>query len=110
MNNIIILTKDSVPIGFRMEGHAGAFYDGRDLVCAALSVLSQNTVFSISKLSGLLKDRDFEFFEDASLPVYEMIIKKSNEKAELLMRSFELGVKIMEESYPDNCKLTYKEV
>lgn len=110
MNKIIIYKRDGVIIGFRMKGHAGAEEKGRDLVCAALSVLSQNTWMSIEKLAGLMRDEDYTLIVDEKIPLYQLTVKNINEKAQVLLNSFALGAKVMQNSHPKYVKLTYEEV
>ena len=52
MTNIIIRKNtDGEYRGFKLEGHAGSGEYGKDIVCAAISILSINTVNSLEKFS-----------------------------------------------------------
>ncbi len=79
-----------------VSGHAGFAYSGRDIVCAAVSVLTINTINSIDQLTSdvifVTQDEkkgiiSFEFEKEPSL------------EADLLLRSFELGVTSIFEQY-----------
>ncbi|WP_026509286.1 MULTISPECIES: ribosomal-processing cysteine protease Prp [unclassified Butyrivibrio] len=90
MTNIIIRkNKDGEILGFKLEGHAGSGEYGKDIVCAAISMLSINTVNSLEKFT------DDNFTCDAD-PVKGLIDVKSSEgfseNGELLLKSFELGI------------------
>ena len=53
-------------LGFAIQGHAGYAESGSDIVCAAVSVLAQNTVNSIEQFTqdGFSADVDEEEKED----------------------------------------------
>jgi len=83
-----------------VNGHAGYDEHGRDIVCAAVSVLVYNLQKSIEKLT-----------EDAVGFCYapgEAVISFDNisAKAELLIDSFIVGIEMLACSYPDNVELT----
>lgn len=113
MNRIsVYLDKDDNVIGFRMDGHANFDEYGKDIVCAALSVLSQNTYYSIIKLSGL-EEKDVYCASNSKKGFLEVKLLKNSdiqcyEKALLLLKSFELGISIMADTYPQNVTLEYR--
>lgn len=84
----------------RVDGHAGFGSSGQDIVCAGVSALFQTLVWSIEDLAG---DKiTYEFaggrswmrcnggLHDGSL----------SEDADLLVRSFFVGVNAIQEAYP----------
>ncbi len=80
------------PIAFKCEGHAGFARRGRDIVCAAFSMLTVNTVNSIEAFT------DDAFTLDQNEKNGYMYFRFSDgvtpcSDALLLLRSFELGVK-----------------
>ena len=90
MTNIIIRKNaDGEYRGFKLEGHAGSGEYGKDIVCAAISMLSINTVNSLEKFT------DDVFSCDAD-PVKGYIEVNSengfSEEGDLLLKSFELGI------------------
>lgn len=83
-----------------IEGHAGYAPHGQDIVCAAVSALTQVFIASVSKLTtDNIK---------ASMAAGKAVIEYGNltEGAQLLLRSFFLGVQMIAEEYPTNVKLT----
>ncbi len=95
-------------VGFELNGHAGSGEYGKDIVCAALSVLSINTVNSLE-----------EFTNDeivCSADPQEGIIKVDfsdvlSQEGDLLMRSFELGVTGIHKQYGnDFLNIKFEEV
>ena len=87
----ITITKDAGDNykGFECSGHAGFARSGEDIVCAAVSVLTINTINSIEKLT----DDKFDSFQDDREGILGLNFRNTpSEQADLLMRSFELGV------------------
>ena len=97
------------PIAFKCSGHAGYAAKGKDIVCAAVSVLTLNTVNSIEEFTDddfLLdynEDNGFMFFRfnDDTVP---------SEEALLLLKSLELGIKGIAGENKGFIKLTEWEV
>ncbi|MCQ2495302.1 MAG: ribosomal-processing cysteine protease Prp [Lachnospiraceae bacterium] len=92
----IILFKDKEhnPKGFQCSGHAGYSDYGTDIICASVSILSQNTVNSVEMFT---KDK-FDYSEDDG---YSKFVFKDipSDAGRLLFNSFELGVKSIRDSY-----------
>lgn len=94
--------------GFTSKGHADYDDEGRDIICAAVSVLELNLANSVNELtdarftSEIREDNgDFSF----------RLIDEDNEKAALLLDSCLLGLEAIEESYGSNyLKITDQEV
>ena len=87
---------DGVPIAFRMDGHAGFARKGKDIVCAAVSVLAINTVNSVEALTDdrftldTDEERGFMQFSFNTVP---------SGGSKILMKSLEIGIKgIVEDS------------
>ena len=109
MIKIMIYTDSSKHYkGFEIKGHAGYADSGNDIICSAISILSQNTINSIEKFT----DDDIEY------KVYEKIgglkFKFKNvpcKESELLMDSMILGIKSIIDEYGEKfLNLSYKEV
>ena len=73
--------------GFSIQGHAGYAERGSDIVCAAVSVLAQNTVNSI-----------------------EQFTQDSFSASKLLLDSLILGLQGIEEEYMDYLDVIFEEV
>jgi uncharacterized protein YsxB (DUF464 family) len=78
------------------KGHAGFADAGEDIVCAAISVLMINTMNSVEKFTedGIVATCD----EDRAILRLEFKDTPSHE-ADLLLKSFELGVNSIFEQY-----------
>ncbi len=88
-------SKDGNYIGFSSKGHAGYAEEGYDIICAAVSVLTTNTINSIEKFTedafkGEAKDGLIRW-KFTELPI--------SKEAALLMDSLVLGLEDIQESY-----------
>ena len=94
----ITITKSSDDNFKKIEclGHAGYADAGEDIVCAAISVLTINLLNSIEKFTddGIVIEQD----EKKGLITLEFKDTPS-EEADLLLRSYELGVNGIFEQY-----------
>ena len=78
------------------NGHAGYAEYGEDIVCAAVSVLTINTINSIEQLT---KDKT-KLFENENDGIIRLTFNDiPSKEADLLLRSFELGVKGISDQY-----------
>ena len=93
--------------GFQILGHADSVKEGADLVCCSVSVLAITLVNSLEAFS----EDDFTLTEQEELGLVQVIYPQTaGEKAELLLKSFELGVHAIEEEYGDWLQVITKEV
>ena len=85
--------------GVTVSGHAGYAPHGQDIVCAAVSTLVQNMVFSISELT---KDKIQYDMQPGSVA-----IKYGNLSAEaqLLVDSFFIGIRTIADNFPNNVQI-----
>ena len=66
----IIRDASKAYVGFSIKGHAGYAEHGQDIICAAVSVLAQNTVNSIEQFtddtfSGEIDEKDSRLLLDS---------------------------------------------
>jgi hypothetical protein len=82
--------------GFHIEGHSGYANRGEDIVCAAVSALAINCVNSIEEFAA----DDFQIETDDARGMIDFVIPEEvSEQAELLLKSFVLGVGKISETY-----------
>ena len=95
---MITVTKEKNCIA--VKGHAGYGEYGRDIVCAAVSVLTYNLQESINRLT----DDTVGFCYAPG----EAVISFGDVSgtAKLLIDSFIVGIELLSCSYPDNVELT----
>ncbi|MBQ9156376.1 MAG: ribosomal-processing cysteine protease Prp [Eubacterium sp.] len=93
--------------GFQVIGHADSVDEGADLVCCSVSVLTINTVNSIEAFTS----DSFGFEEDDETGLVELIFDgKPSPEAELLMKSYEMGVLSIADEYDTWLNVITKEV
>ena len=95
-------------IGFRSEGHAEFDDVGKDIVCAALSVLTINTMNSIESLTN---DKFVQRIdEDNAVMEFLVTSEVISNEANVLLKSMVLGLKMILESNPSHVSITIEEV
>ena len=80
--------------GVDISGHAGYDKQGRDIVCAAVSVLAHNLVISLEALTP-----DKVFVEERQ-GYMNIIWNDLSDKGRILVDSFFLGISDIERDYP----------
>lgn len=99
---------------YTIEGHADYDTYGKDIVCAAISVLSQTTLLSLVEVCGL-EENTIKYsidektgFLDVELP--NNIEKIKLDKTQILLESLVVGINSVIESYPEYVALKNGEV
>ncbi|MCT4543978.1 MAG: ribosomal-processing cysteine protease Prp [Vallitalea sp.] len=108
MINIDIFTNNGYINGFELSGHAGYSEYGKDVVCAAVSVLTINTINSIENFT----DDIYDCFEDEQIGnISFKIMEEVSNESNLLLQSMVLGLESIREEYgSDYITLVIKEV
>lgn len=100
--------------GYRIKGHAEYAPYGEDIVCAALSILSHTALMSLIELCGIKENHldsstnEDQGYFDLKLPKNIKDTQVNN--SQIILRSFEIGVSSLVESYPKYVILKYGEV
>lgn len=82
-------------VGFSSKGHAGYAEEGYDIICAAVSVLTVNTINSIEKFT----DDAFKAEAADGMVRWKFTELPLSKEAKLLMDSLVLGLKDIQENY-----------
>ena len=90
----IFSNEDKECVGFQTEGHAEYADPGEDILCAAVSALTQNTVNSIEAFT---EDKFVCDVDDGYLHVE--FPEKLSEESKLLMNSLNLGLENIVRAY-----------
>jgi len=90
-------SKDNL-VGFEVSGHANYSIPGRDIVCAAVSMLTMNTINSIRELTCM----EVNVVEDSKDSIRYFVHPKPGEISGALLRAARIGYKSLAEQYPDN--------
>ena len=110
----ILRNKKGLIHRYIVEGHADYREEGEDIVCAAVSVLAQTTLIALNEVCKIdEKDLDFNIDEDigyleVNLP--RNLDRDKASRAEIVLRTFEIGIKSIIETYPKYITLKYREV
>ena len=92
---VVNVQKDRITV----SGHAEYAEPGKDIVCAAISTLSQVFVASVEELTAAQ-------IKTAQMGGYmESVIEESTERAQVLVDSFLLGCRMIADGYPDNVRV-----
>lgn len=82
-------------VGFSSKGHAGYAEEGYDIVCAAVSVLTVNTINSIEKFT----DDAFKAEAADGMVRWKFTELPLSKEAKLLMDALVLGLEDIQENY-----------
>ena len=95
-------------VGFKALGHAGYAEEGEDIVCAAISILTINTMNAIETFT----DADVSLETDEEIGFMEYRIYKPTKETSLLLDTMVLGLKTMadDENYAEYIDLLFEEV
>lgn len=85
--------------GIYISGHAGYAKLGSDIVCAAISTLAQNLIFSIEELT---QDRIKYNIQPAMVDIQ---FRELSPEGKLLVDSFFIGARNIAEQYPNYVKI-----
>ncbi len=93
-------------VGFKVDGHAGFAEYGQDVVCAAISVLTINTVNSIEEFT---QDK-FELKTDEDAGLIEIRLSSLSNESKVLLQSFALGINSIAQGNDGYLLINIKEV
>ena len=89
----------------RITGHSGLAEAGRDIVCAAVSILGCTCVNAMESVCGLVPIIT-ENEEGTLAFLLPEMSPEENERAQILMGALKQGLTDLEEAYPQHVKLT----
>ena len=101
-------------IGYEVFGHSHFDDYGKDIVCAAISILAQTTLMSLLDVCKM-GEEDIEYTIEEETGYLELFLKKDLDTSkfkmgQIVLKTFELGVKATCESYSKYVTLKYVEV
>lgn len=104
MIKICIETDGYKFIGYNIFGHANFAPKGKDIVCSAVSSITQTALLGLKEL---LK-KDIEFEQDNGL--LRVQINNPDKDSNLVLETMLLGLKEIEKIYPKNVLLKFNKV
>ena len=109
MTRITLFRSRSHAIGFEAEGHTGYAEEGSDIVCAAISALTQGAVIGLKEVIGLEIALDIsDGYMYCMLP--KKISAAQQHDAELILNTMAASIASLAETNGDYMKLTDREV
>lgn len=101
---------DGALIGYQVEGHTGYASAGADIVCAAVSALTQST---LNGLSNVLKAPVRSEIDDRRAFIEAELTPEASEtqvtQAQLLLVTLLEGLQAIQRGYPRNVRIIFKE-
>lgn len=99
---------------YTIEGHARYDKHGKDIICAAISVLSQTALLSLVEVCGL-EEKAIKYSIDEKSGFLDVNLPKDIEisileKTQIVLNSLVVGISSVIESYPEYVTLEYREV
>lgn len=99
---------------YTISGHANYSEYGDDLVCCAISILAHNVLASLVEVCEI-EENSIDYAADKNKGYLDVNLPRNLEKSKLdksqiLLKSLEVGVKSVIESYPGYVTLEYGEV
>ncbi len=108
MINIEIQRKNNIITGFKVTGHAGYKKHGEDIVCSAVSVLTQTALIGLDKIANIVFEYDIKDgylwcrISDTKSEIQEL-------KSSAILETMYEGLKNIESSYRKYIRLLEKE-
>ena len=101
---------DGALIGYRANGHSGYAESGADIVCAAISALTQTT---LNGLKNVLKAPVMFEIDDRRAFIEAELTPEATEEqiaqAQLLLETLLQGLQAIQRGYPRNVRIIFKE-
>ncbi len=99
---------DKQPVGFDVEGHAGFAKTGNDIVCAAVSMLVQNTINCIEAFTG--DSFELNSSEEDAYIGFLLNTDAPSVETKTLLRALKKGMVDLAAGNPEYISIFFKEV
>lgn len=106
MTEIRFIKKNGNLLGFDAFGHSGAGEEGNDIVCAAISAVTQYTAVIAEEVLKL----DNAVYQDDSAARLTVKAKNGTKEWYDVVKGLEIYLTELQKLYPDNLKVIYTEV
>jgi len=102
MINIRIYRENGSYDKYKVSGHANYDIDGKDIVCAAVSAITQTILITLDIIAKI----KYEIRQNEG---YLEVIVLANDKelgeVQVLFKALEIGIKAIEDQYPEHVNL-----
>ncbi len=108
----VVFTKraDGLLVGFEASGHAGYAEYGSDIVCAAISALTQSTLIGITEVVGAkVRHKVNEETGYLSVGLEESDDFKSIQKSQILLETLKMTLTEISKDYPGTIRIIIRE-
>lgn len=109
MTDVTILRSKEDIAGFEVHGHSGYADEGSDIVCSAISALTQTAVIGLQELLKLTPALEIESGEMTCILPADMD-EATSRQAHLILETMALGIRSIAESYGDYIKIKERTV
>lgn len=109
MIKIIIVRDKSEYLGYDISGHADYDESGYDIICSAVSILAYTALNSMAVVAEIA-DRDMTYAIDENIGDMSLMLNRTNMKTDIILKTFETGIKLLLDDYSQYLSLDYKEV
>ena len=107
---IEIFRKNGKVVGYRGIGHSGYNEIGKDIVCAAISVILQNPLVGMEYVLGIIPKYSINHDGYLEVDLEKSNIQGKERELEILIETMIAMMKSLVNEYPNNLKLVEKEV
>jgi len=109
MVQVCVLRQAGQPVGFEAKGHAEFSEEGFDIVCSAVSALTQTTVLGLHELLKLDMGLSMEDGHIHCILGRDCTAEQCRDAA-LLLNTMILGLRSIENTYGEYLSITEREV
>ncbi len=88
MTTVEVFHKGDCIVGFKAHGHSGYGEEGEDIVCAAVSAITQTALLGLQKYDPTTQSRIAEGDE----PLLEVKLKNPSHDSEVILRTMVCGL------------------
>lgn len=115
MTEITILkNKNGSIVEYEISGHTGYGKHGEDILCASISILSQTALIALNEVCHIEKNKISYVIDDKrgylKVSLSQKITMEQREKADIVLKTMEVGIKGLIDIYSDYLTLKYEEV
>lgn len=110
MISVCMMTRSGRLCGFTSTGHADYDEKGKDIVCAAVSALTQTCVMGLTEIVECAADVQCSERDGIQCLVRPETEPSKGEQAELLLKTLHAGLVAIREAYPGTLKIRVREV
>ena len=103
MTKVRLIRRGKWIAGFEIRGHSGYAQSGEDIVCAAISAISQTAVLGITEVLGIDAQCDAND-EAGSLSL--LLPEVGDERAQAILETMAIGLSNIQQQYPDFLRIT----